>query len=220
MENEWAFKFEYNAEPESFEVRCAVQRWNRYRRDHPRACGGKLTPVPEEPFDLLGLPPEVRRLVFRFLFRDQLTQSDGILVHMSDDNSAGVDRDDFSKEPFDVRVFVVSKSIKQEAMEVFFVDNIFRIHVYGVYDAPRCRSAGCKNTRPLSVFLRPGIVPWPMDKLRRFDIVIFIDPSDFYGRYVRYICSVARRYAFSKQFYLVLFIVLAKLCKPSQEFPA
>ena len=30
-------------------VRIGVQRWNRYRRDHPRACGGALVSTPSMP---------------------------------------------------------------------------------------------------------------------------------------------------------------------------
>ena len=190
MNNEWRRRHEYNKQPTSFEIRWGVQRWNRYRRDHPRACGGKLTPVPEQPFDLLGLSPELRRLVFRYLFRGQLIQSQGVLIHMADDNSAGVDGD--QKEPFDVRVFAVSRLIKQEAMEVFFVDNVFRIHVCSEY-APDCRYG--ENTRPLSVFLRHEIFSWPIERLRRFDIVVFVDELT----HLRSFGDVAKRYVFTKQ---------------------
>ena len=109
---------------------------------------------------------------------------------MADDNSAGVDGD--RMEPFDVRVFAVSRLIKQEAMEVFFVDNVFRIHVCSDYE-PYVRDG--ENTRPLSVFLRPEIVSWPIQRLRRFDIVVYLDAE----AHIRYFCDIARRYVFSKQ---------------------
>ncbi|KAL8784272.1 MAG: hypothetical protein Q9195_009108 [Heterodermia aff. obscurata] len=189
MENEQRFRDDYNEVATPFHIRWGVQRWNRYRQDHPRACGGKLTPVPEQPFHLMGLSPEVRRLIFRFLFRGQLIRRRGVLLHMADDNSAGVDGDE--KEPFDVRVFAVSKIIKREAMEVFFADNVFRIHVY---DQGSFGWRDSEGVRPLSVFLRPGIEFLPIESLRRFDIVVHVNVEDD----VRYFSSVAKRYIFPK----------------------
>ena len=183
MKNERRYINDYDDFPTAFSIRRAVQRWNRYRRDHPRACGGRLTPVPEQPFDLMGLSPEVRRLIFRYLFRGQLLHSQGVIIHMGDDNSAGVDGDE--KEPYDVRVFTVSKLIKQEAMQVFFEDNTFRVEVAD--DARDCRES--EDMQPLSVFLRPRIDFWPMESLRRFDIVMSLDDEDD----LRYLSSVAHR---------------------------
>lgn len=111
---------------------------------------------------------------------------------MGDDNSAGVGSQ--KKEPFDVRVFVASRLIKQEAMEVFFLDNIFRLHVY---DYRRLNWAN-EDRRPLPVFLRPGIASWPMEKLSRFDIVVLIVKQMEEENDVRYLSSVAKRYVFSK----------------------
>ena len=185
MNNERRFLNEYNQYATRFSIRRAVQRWNRYRRDHPRACGGKLTPVPEQSFHLMGLSPEVRRLIFKFLFRGQLMQSQGVLLHMDDDNSAGVEGD--QKEPFDVRVFVVSRTIKQEAMEVFFENNVFRIHLCSISE-PYFRNG--RSTRPLSVFLRPRIFPGLIENLRKVDIVVFLGER---GGGVLYFCDVAKR---------------------------
>ena len=123
------------------------------------------------------------------MFRSQLVEGQGVIIHMGDDNSAGADGE--AKEPFDVRIFVASRLIKQEAMEVFFLDSIFRIHAWH-YDF-YCRSG--EITRPLSIFLRPGIDSWPMDRLRRFDIVILMNDEN--GE--RHWCSVAKRYVFPKQ---------------------
>ena len=47
----------------------ALQRWERYRYDHPRACGGREMPVPEVPFPIMNLVFELRREIFSIVLR-------------------------------------------------------------------------------------------------------------------------------------------------------
>ena len=47
--------------------RRAAQLWNRYRRDHPQACGGAVVPVPEQSFPFLDLLSELRTTIYRLL---------------------------------------------------------------------------------------------------------------------------------------------------------
>ena len=49
--------------------RIVVQKWNRYRRDHPRACGGALVPIPSTPFAFNNLLVEIRRKTLSLLLK-------------------------------------------------------------------------------------------------------------------------------------------------------
>lgn len=167
--------------PPDCTFRRMVQLWNRYRRDHPRACGGKVLPVPEQPFRFMDLPPEVRRRVYAFLFRGLLIGETGLIAYMGDDGSAGSHRKYcYQDEPFDpeycwqnelldVRVFAVSKVIKTEAREVFFKENIFSIEIPEV-----------QNGWLASLFLKSSLDSWPIKDLRRVDIRIEV--RDYYEK--------------------------------------
>lgn len=120
--------------------RSAVQCWNRYRRDHPKAGGGALTPVPEQPFRFLDLPPELRNKIFA-----SVVGRDKVLQQMDIDGSAAEE-----SGPVDVRVFCVCKQIFAEAMEVFYKVNTLSIPVSHPYDLPLFvrASTGTKVPRP------------------------------------------------------------------------
>ena len=79
-----------------YNVRRGIQLWNRYRRDHPRACGGKALPMPEQPFRFMDLPTEIRRQIFASLFRGLLVSETGLIAYMGDDRSAGT----YQKQPW------------------------------------------------------------------------------------------------------------------------
>lgn len=95
----------------------ALQRWKRYRFDHPRACGGRQTPVPETPFRIMDLPFELRREIFSLV----LTRSYPVLQFPSDGSA------DARPGPIDVRLFAVSRQVFAEAVKVFYGVNTFGI---------------------------------------------------------------------------------------------
>lgn len=167
--------------PPDYNLRRGVQLWNRYRRDHPRACGGKFLPVPEQPFRLMDLPTELRRRVFVFLFRGQLIGKTGLVTYMGDDRSAGTYY--WRADPLDVRVFAVSKAIKAEAMEVFFEENVFSIELYD----------NEFESQPPSLFLKTNLDSWPIGNLRKVDIRIVVRGY----REKRYLSALIRRWVTS-----------------------
>ncbi|KAL8858208.1 MAG: hypothetical protein Q9178_005220 [Gyalolechia marmorata] len=108
-----------------------AQIWNRYRCDHPEACGGAVVPVPEQPFRFLHLLPELRTATYRFILCR--TRS---LVQMEPDQSAPGPQPkypwfDRTKGPVDVRIFVVCKQVYEEATDAFFRHNIIKIQLIG-----------------------------------------------------------------------------------------
>ena len=106
--------------------RIGVQRWNRYRYDHPRALGDTPTPTPSVPFELLKLPFEIRREILSLLVKQekQLKQkpANGDTPHDGKKNAHQL-------FPVDVRLFAVSRQMKIEAEEVFYHGNTFFIDV-------------------------------------------------------------------------------------------
>lgn len=84
--------------------RVTLQRWNEYRFDHARACGGALTPVPETPFRIMDR--EILVHVLRWVKPVCQFRSDG-----SADTRGG---------PIDVRVFAVSRAVFAEAVRAFY----------------------------------------------------------------------------------------------------
>ena len=138
--------------------RRVVQRWNRYRRDHPRACGGAILPVPEKPFRFLDLKPNIRAKVYRLVL-----PRDSTVIQMEPDGSAGLEEDSESV-PVDFRIFAMNKQMYEEATEVLFVENDVLISPVDVGDVGL----------PLSMF-RPddqrsyGTL---ISKLKRLHIVI------------------------------------------------
>ena len=138
--------------------RRVVQRWNRYRRDHPRACGGAIVPVPEKPFRFLDLKPNIRAKIYRLVL-----PRDSTVIQMEPDGSAGLEENNESA-PVDVRIFTVNKQMYEEATEVFFVENDVLISPVDVGNAGL----------PLSMF-RPddqGSYGTLISKLKRLHIVI------------------------------------------------
>lgn len=100
---------------DEWQERRATQKWNRYRRDHPRACGGGALPVPNTPFRFLDLLPKIRAKIYRNI----LPQGSGVM-QMEPDGSAG----DSERGPIDVRIFAVSKQVYDEATDIFFQENV------------------------------------------------------------------------------------------------
>lgn len=88
----------------------ALQKWKRYRFDHPRACGGRETPVPETPFRIMDLPFELRRGIFSLV----LSQSYPVLQFPSDGSA------DTLTGPVDVRLFAASRQVFAEAVRISF----------------------------------------------------------------------------------------------------
>lgn len=110
-------------QPNAIEVgfqtrRVDLQNWNRYRFDHPRACGGAVTPVPETPFPFMKLPVELRREIFVHVLHQRL----GTVCQLRPDGSA-----DVLGGPIDVRVFAVSRAVFAEAVRVFYETNTFAL---------------------------------------------------------------------------------------------
>ncbi|KAL8951480.1 MAG: hypothetical protein Q9222_002534 [Ikaeria aurantiellina] len=109
--------------------RRAAQLWNRYRRDHPGACGGAIMPIPDQPFRFLDLLPELRRAVYRLILHRP-----NRLVQLEPDQSGPEhteEGDDEEMGPIDVRIFVVCKQIYEEATDVFFGQNLIKVELVG-----------------------------------------------------------------------------------------
>ncbi|KAL8853695.1 MAG: hypothetical protein Q9221_001506 [Calogaya cf. arnoldii] len=122
--------FEHRPSQEQRVNRRAAQLWNRYRQDHLEACGGAVTPVPEQPFRFLDLLPELRTEIYQLILRKPK-----VLLQFDPDQSEPESTEAGSDEemgPVDVRLFVVSKRIYEEATTVFFGRNIFKIELIGL----------------------------------------------------------------------------------------
>ncbi|KAL8988390.1 MAG: hypothetical protein Q9177_002529 [Variospora cf. flavescens] len=131
--NQWdAYVFQ-----ERFRKRGA-QLWNRYRRDHPLACGGgAIVPVAAQPFRFLALPNEIRAMILRTLLHRpmplQQMEANGTAIDYDPSTDAG---------PVDVRVFVVSKQLHAEATDAFFAANTIVIDLGANSLPPLLRAAG------------------------------------------------------------------------------
>lgn len=102
-------------------IRRGIQAWNRYRRDHPRAFGPVVTPIPDRPFPFFQLPICIRLQVLgRLLKREKEVRQ------RPEDYK---DDDDLDKVPVDTRLFAVSEQMRTEAEAVFFSTNTFRVDV-------------------------------------------------------------------------------------------
>ncbi|KAL9007922.1 MAG: hypothetical protein Q9173_006899 [Seirophora scorigena] len=121
---------------ERFRKRVA-QLWNRYRRDHPLACGGASSPIPSRSFRFLDLPRELRAMILRaHLHRaSPLTQMEA--------NGTAIDYDTATNDgPVDVRVFAASKQTYVEATDAFFAANCILIDLGENLLPPLFRTAG------------------------------------------------------------------------------
>ena len=126
-----------------------LQSWYRYRSDHPKACGGRKTPVPEAPFRIMNLTFELRREAFLLV----LSQSRPVLQFPSD-GSANV-----PQGPIDVRLFAVSKQVFAEAVKVFYEMNAFSMSTdgYWYFKGPPLfvrQSSGIEAPRPTDLIKR------------------------------------------------------------------
>lgn len=134
------------------EERRLAQIWNRYRRDHPKACGGALTPVPAEPFAFLRLPIELRRRIYGMLL------SRDVQVRQLEFGSAN----DGAWEPIDVRIFAVSKQMHAEAIAVFYEKNRFFV---------RCSDNWHSYKLPLFIREASGMEPpRPAERVQRIHV--------------------------------------------------
>lgn len=100
-------------------ARIGAQCWARYRNDHTCACGGALLPVPEQPFQFLALPTEIRLEILQMLLsrEKKVTQM-----------PAGIPTTDYERVPVDTRIFAVSSIVKEEAEPVFYRFNTISIN--------------------------------------------------------------------------------------------
>jgi 5-methylcytosine-specific restriction endonuclease McrA len=96
-----------------------LQRWNRYRRDHHKACGGSSVPVPKKPFRFLELPLELRQEVYRLVLSRKRQ-----VFQFPPDGSAAT-----TNGPVDVRIFAVSRVVYEESIPIFYQSNTFAIDV-------------------------------------------------------------------------------------------
>ena len=96
-----------------------LQRWNRYRRDHHKACGGSSLPVPKKPFRFLELPLELRQEVYRLV----LSRNRQVFQFPPDGSAAT------TNGPVDVRIFAVSRVVYEESIPIFYQSNTFAINV-------------------------------------------------------------------------------------------
>lgn len=137
--------------------RRAVQRWNRYRQDHPRACGGALLPVPAQPFRFLDLALELRGEIYTMVL-----EREKALTQMNADGST-----DDEDGPVDVRIFSVCRQVFAEAVDVFYKINILRVTVSHDDDLPLFISASTGRKAPR-----------PTTRLRRVDLYLNYFPPE------------------------------------------
>ncbi|KAL8919640.1 MAG: hypothetical protein Q9208_006672 [Pyrenodesmia sp. 3 TL-2023] len=104
--------------------RRGAQLWNRYRKDHPKACGGPVVSVPDKPFRFLDLPLELRANVYCILLYRPVS-----LVQMEPNGTASHHDAETDEGPVDVRVFAVSKQVYEEATRAFFTHNLIQVNV-------------------------------------------------------------------------------------------
>lgn len=104
-----------------------AQKWNRYRRDHPKACGGPIAPIPDRPFPFLSLPIEIRREVIRFYL-----QRPREVTQMPDNCSANSDR----QNPVDLRLLAVSRQMLSETEGLLYATNIIHVSFQRLDDLP------------------------------------------------------------------------------------
>lgn len=104
--------------------RRGAQLWNRYRKDHPEACGGPVVSVPDQPFRFLDLPLELRANVYRLLLYRPTS-----LVQMEANGTASHYDTETDEGPVDVRVFAVSKQVYEEAIGAFFTHNLIQVNL-------------------------------------------------------------------------------------------
>lgn len=134
------------------EERRLKQIWNRYRRDHPKACGGALTPVPAQPFAFLRLPIELRHRIYGILLSHE------VQVRQLEFGKPN----DGAWEPIDVRMFAVSKQMHAEAMAVFYQKNTFFV---------RCSDNWHSYNLPLFIREASGVEPTrPAERIQRIHV--------------------------------------------------
>lgn len=157
------------------EERRGAQRWNRYRRDHPKACGGAVTPIPDKPFPFFKFPLALSQKVYGFALGEGLS-----LQHKEADGSA-----DEVRGPIEVRAFAVNKMMRDEAMVSFFENHVFVIDV---------GDDGLVGLLPL--FIREtaaGRKRWPVEKMKKADVTVSIQKSiqtSFLGPLLDRVCDV------------------------------
>jgi hypothetical protein len=136
--------FEYYDRYSEARRRSAVQKLNRYRRDHRKACGGAdaRLPVLEQSFRFLDLPMELREKIYAMVVGREKE-----LYQMNADGSAKEEGG-----PIDVRIFAVSKKVFAEAVRVFYRINILRVVINHDHNLPLFMSASTGREAP-----RPSI---------------------------------------------------------------
>ncbi|KAL8840881.1 MAG: hypothetical protein Q9170_001145 [Blastenia crenularia] len=144
-------RYTYNQD-EAFERlwRRGAQIWNRYRRDHRQACGGALTPIPDQAFRFLDLPRELREIVYSLLLYRPKS-----VIQMEPNCSANDFASGNDEGPIDVRLFAVCKQIHVEATSIFFSQNT--IHFDLGADLP---------------IFRTGVQTPFLNKLKRIEILL------------------------------------------------
>ncbi|KAF6238053.1 hypothetical protein HO173_003687 [Letharia columbiana] len=138
----------------------ALQKWKRYRFDHPRACGGRETPVPETPFRIMDLPFELRRGIFSLV----LSQSYPVLQFPSDGSA------DTLTGPVDVRLFAASRQVFAEAVRIFYEENTFSID-----------TKPSRYYKDIPLFVRQSTgneVPRPTDLMKRVNVNVTLTLTD------------------------------------------
>ena len=159
--------------------RRAVQASNRYRRDHPRACGGRPATASDQRFRFVDLPCELRRRMIGLMIGGRRR-----VAHMDANDSAGLS-DRKGGVPVDVRLFAVSRAMKEEAMAVFFQDNIFKIPIW-------LEGAFCS----VPLFIRSATKSWPLECLKRVEVGIEVDSYSATKQlipFVKTVCDVLSR---------------------------
>ena len=149
----------YVADVELYARRLYLQNWNRYRFDHPRACGGALTPVPETPFRFTDLPFELRREIFVYVLRRP-----NPVRQLRPDGSA-----DLRGGPIDVRIFAVSRAVFADAVRVFYEENTFALN-----------PADRRYRTHLPLFVSQSTrdqAPRPTDSIKRMQVDLEVRPA-------------------------------------------
>lgn len=154
----------------------ALQSWKMYRSDHPWACGGPKTPVPETPFRIMDLPIELRREIYSLV----LSRSRPVLQFPPEGSADGV------QGPVDVRLFAVSRQVFAEAVEVFYEVNTFGIstmpYIY-YYDIPLFVQQSTGNEAPR-----------PTDSIKRVHVSFKIETYYYHALHIEEFLFLWKRF--------------------------
>ncbi|KAI4114843.1 MAG: hypothetical protein LQ345_004453 [Seirophora villosa] len=148
-----------DSETEDEGDRRAIQKWNRYRRDHRSKKSRDAVPASTVPFPFLRLPFDIRRMVYALI-----VSRPHPVTQMDTDGSA---KRHFG--PVDLRLALASKQLFAEVMTTLFEDDMINLEIN-----PNA-SIG------LPILFRTNATSaayWPLENIKRVQIRIFYNKKE------------------------------------------